>query len=72
MADFCGGYAIYGFHLTPDLSTSHWPPLNRGNIEIHGEFVTQPQPASLVSNIVVATVPSAFEIGEDRNIVRDC
>ena len=54
MADFCGGYAIYGFDLIPDLSTGHWSPSYRGDIEIHGEFAAQP--AAPVSIIVIATV----------------
>ena len=69
MSDFCSGYCLLGFDLTPDLSTGHWSPSYRGDIEIHGEFQTQP--ATPVSIIVVATVPSVFEIGEDRSIYKD-
>ena len=69
MEDYCGGYAIYGFDLTPDLSTGHWSPSYRGDLEIHGEFTAQP--ANPVSIIVIATVPSVFEIGDDRSIVKD-
>ena len=69
MADFCGGYAVFGFDLTPDLSTGHWSPSYWGDIKIHGEFAAQP--AAPVSIIVIATVPSVFEIADDRSISKD-
>ena len=38
MADFCGGYGLFAFHLTPDLDHSHWSPFYWGNHKVHGEF----------------------------------
>ena len=69
MADFYGGYAVFGFDSTPGLLTGHWLLSYREDIEIHGEFPAQPTVP--VSIVVIATVPSVFEIGDDRSVSKD-
>ena len=69
MEDYPGGYALYGFDLTPDLDSGHWSPSFRGSLEVHGAFSAEP--AANVSIIVFAEIPSVFEISEDRAITKD-
>ena len=69
MADFPGGYALYGFDLTPDLDSGHYPPSYRGSLEIHGAFSAEP--AANVSIILLAEVPSIWELNSDRSVTKD-
>ena len=69
MADFCGGYGLYAFDLTPDLDHGHWSPSYRGDIEVHGEFAVQP--AADVTMVMLALIPSVIEISGEREIIRD-
>ena len=69
MADFCGGYALYGFDLTPDLDYGHWSPSYRGDIAVHGAFAAQP--AADVTLVLLSLTPSVFEISGDREIFKE-
>ena len=69
MADFCGGYALYGFDLTPDLDSGHWSPSYRGDIDVHGDFAAQP--AADVTLVLLSLTPGVFEISGDREIFKD-
>ena len=69
MADFPGGYALYAFDLTPDLDSGHWSPSYRGSLEIHGAF--NAEPGTNVSIIVLAEVPSVWELDADRSVIKD-
>ena len=64
MADFCGGYGLYAFDLTPDLDHGHWSLSYRGDLEVHGEFSAQP--AADVTMVVLALIPSVIEISGTR------
>ena len=70
MADFTGGYALYGFDLTPDLDSGHWSPSYRGSLEIHGAFSAEPD--ANFSIVVLAETPSVFELNADRSVTKDC
>ena len=69
MADYCGGYALYGFDLTPDLDHGHWSPSYRGDIEIQGTFAAQP--AADVTLVLLSLTPSVFELTGDREVIKD-
>ena len=69
MADYCGGYALYSFDLTPDLDSGHWSPSYRGSLDIHGALSAQP--AANISIIVFAEVPGVWELDKDRSVTKD-
>ena len=69
MGDFCGGYGLFAFDLTPDLGHGHWSPSYRGELEVHGEFAAQP--AADVTMVIVTWTPSVFEVSGAREVTKN-
>ena len=69
MSDFCGGYALYSFDLSPDLDAGHWSPSFRGSLDVHGSLANQP--TDNISIIVFAETPGVWELDGSRNVSKD-
>ncbi|KAJ8018759.1 hypothetical protein HOLleu_43082 [Holothuria leucospilota] len=68
--DYPGGYTLYAFDLTPDLSSGgHYNLVKQGNLRMEMQF-QQPLPTT-VNVIVYAEMDNVIEIDRARNVVFD-
>ncbi|KAJ8048851.1 hypothetical protein HOLleu_01326 [Holothuria leucospilota] len=68
--DYPGGYTLYAFDLTPDLSSGgHYNLVKQGNLRMEMQF-EQPLPTT-VNVIVYAEIDNIIEIDRARNVVFD-
>ncbi|KAJ8045639.1 hypothetical protein HOLleu_08684 [Holothuria leucospilota] len=68
--DYPGGYTLYAFDLTPDLSSGgHYNLVKQGNLRMEMQFE---QPLATTVNVVVyAEMDNIIEIDRARNVVFD-
>ncbi len=67
--DFKGGYAIFGYDLTPDLSTSNTATKRSGKLQIEVKY--KDDLSQLLSMVSYAENDSNIYIDRDRNVIFD-
>ena len=68
-SDFKGGYAIFGYDLTPDLSTNGTATKRNGKLEIEVKY--KDDLSQLVSIVSYAENDNNIYIDRDRNVIFD-
>ena len=68
--DFAGGYALYAFDLTPDLSEGdHFNLLKQGNVRLDMKFSQALE--NTINVIAFAEFENILEIDRSRNVIFD-
>lgn len=70
--DFAGGYCLFAFDLTPDLSAnshSHWNLIKRGSVRLEVRF--EKALTKTVNCIIYAEFDNVIEINKNRDITID-